>query len=43
MKTIEEMLVKLVSEGLTINQAESIVCQQIILNKISKSPLAELK
>ena len=41
MKTIEEMLVKLVSEGLTINQAESIVCQQIILNKITKSPLAD--
>ena len=41
MKTVEEMLAKLVSEGLTINQAESIVCQQIVLDKISKSPLAD--
>lgn len=43
MKTIEETLVGLISSGLTVNQAESIACQQIILNKITKSPLAELK
>lgn len=41
MKTIEETLVGLISSGLTVNQAESIVCQQIIFNKISKSPLAD--
>lgn len=41
MKTIEEALIELVSNGLTINQAESIVCQRIIINKISKSPLAD--
>ena len=40
MKTIEEMIVNYVSKGMTINQAENYACQEIILNKISKSTMA---
>lgn len=40
MKTIEEMINFYVSRGMTSNQAENYVCQEIILNNISKSPLA---
>lgn len=40
MKTIESMITKYVSDGMTINQAENYVCQEIILSKISKSPMA---
>jgi len=41
MKTIEEMVVAYVSQGMTSNQAENYVCQEIILDKISKSPMAD--
>ena len=41
MRTIEEMIIEYVESGMTNNQAESNVCQQIIINKISKSPLAD--
>ena len=41
MKTIDEMIINYVSKGMTINQAENYVCQEIILNKISKSPMAD--
>lgn len=41
MKTIEEMIVTYVSKGMTSNQAENYVCQEIILQKISKSSMAD--
>lgn len=41
MKTIEKMVADKIASGMTINQAESSVCQEIILNKISNSPLAD--
>lgn len=41
MKKIETLVAEKIALGMTINQAESSVCQQIILNKISKSPLAD--
>lgn len=40
MKTIEEMVISYVSKGMTSNQAENYACQEIILNKISKSLIA---
>lgn len=41
MRTIETLVADKIASGMTINQAESIVCQEIILNKISNSPLAD--
>ena len=41
MKTIEEMVTYYVSKGMTSNQAENYVCQEIILDKISKSSMAD--
>lgn len=40
MKTIKEKIVDYTSKGMTINQAENNVCQEIILDKVSKSPMA---
>ena len=40
MKTIEAMVANFVLKGMTANQAESYVCQKIVLNKIAKSPLS---
>lgn len=40
MRTIEEMIDNYVSKGMTSNQAENYVCQEIILHKISQSTLA---
>lgn len=40
MTLIKEQIDKLVQKGFTINQAENLVGQSIILNKIAKSPLA---
>ncbi len=41
MKTIEEMIAEYVAKGMTINQAENYVCQWIIMDKISKSQMAD--
>ncbi len=41
MKTIEQMIAGYTSKGFSINQAETFVCQEIIIKKIAKSPLAE--
>lgn len=41
MRTINELMIEYVNKGLTTNQAESGVCQQIIINKISKSKFAD--
>ena len=40
MKTIEEMIIYHTSKGMTIYQAENYICQEIILNKISNSPMS---
>ena len=40
MKTIEELIISYISKGMTAFQAENYVCQEIILNKISKSTMA---
>ena len=41
MKTIEEMVLQHISNGMTDFQAKNYVCQKIIINKISKSPMAD--
>ena len=41
MKTIEKMIATYVSKGMTSNQAENYICQEIILQKISNSSMAE--
>lgn len=41
MKTINELMIEYMNKGLTTNQAESSVCQQIIISKISKSKFAD--
>lgn len=41
MMTIEEMVQKNILNGMSINQAQNYVCQEIILNKISQSEFAD--
>lgn len=41
MKTLKELIDKAIGEGMSKNQSEFYACQQIILNKISKSELAD--
>ena len=40
MKTLTERIIDYTSNGMTLFQAENYVCQEIILDKISKSPMA---
>lgn len=41
MKSIEQLVSVRLSSGMTIKQANSSVCQEIILNKISKTPFVD--
>lgn len=41
MKKLEEMIIKYVADGMSEEQAENYSCQEIILNKISQSPMVD--
>ena len=41
MKTIDQIIAQYISSGMTREQAGNVACQRIIINKISKSPLAD--
>ena len=39
--SIKDLVNENIKQGMTLNQAENFACQQIILNKIAKSPMVD--